>query len=130
MLSWANSDEVQQGGADAPPLALVSGQLRLTSGERPVKSECCIWCHSSPGASRRSFCRGRPGAVERSITRESTTLSPVSSAGSRRDSDQSGAVTHPPAALQNTIGHISQPFQRQNENRGTMVAVRTSVPRP
>jgi hypothetical protein len=56
-----------------------------------------------------------PSAVERSITRESKMLPQVNAAGSRRDSDQSGAVTHPPAALQNTIGHTAEPFQRENE---------------
>lgn len=130
MLSWANLGEVQQGRSKGLlPLALVSGQLRLTSVERPIKSECCIWCHSSPGASRRSFCQGQTLALWSVPHARELTLPQVNSAGSRRDSDQSGAVTHPPAALQNTIGHTREPFQRENEVCRAMDHINKRAPR-
>src|SRR4029077_20537745 len=74
--------------------------------------------HLVPFLPRRKPALLLPGQTRRCgafHTRKSSTLPQVSSAGSRRDSDQSGAVTHPPAALENTIGHIVEAFQRENE---------------
>jgi hypothetical protein len=113
-VGWASFRGPARRGISPCRSRWCSGQRRLTSGERPVVVECCIWCHSSPGASRRSFCPGaRPGAVERSQGRWSAAL-PKSAR-----QDPVGIRTSPGQLpirrqLSKHYKAFADPFQRQN----------------